>query len=157
MATSKKTAAQQAVEQVDAACLERLLGYNLRRATLAVLESFHERMAVFGLRPVEFSVLTLIHHNPGITARQLCASLAMQPPNLVGPISSFEQRQLIRREPHASDRRALGLHLTAAGLSLMQQAEAVAVEAENLAGSALSAKELAALMKLLRRLYPTPA
>jgi hypothetical protein len=33
-------------------------------------------MAPYGLRPVDFSVLSLITHNPGITSRQLCTTLA---------------------------------------------------------------------------------
>jgi len=152
MATRKNPAGQP-LEQVDAACLDSLLGYKLRRATLAVLAGFHERMAVFGLRPVEFSLLTLIHHNPGITARQLCATLGIAPPNLVGPINAFEQRQLIRRETQASDRRALGLHLTPVGLKLMRQAEVAAIESEAAAGSALTARELNTLMALLHKLY----
>lgn len=65
---------------IDASYLESLLGYNARRAALAVIGVFLQRMAPFGLRPVDFSVLTLIAHNPGITSRQICAALDILPP-----------------------------------------------------------------------------
>jgi len=61
-----------AVEQVDTRYLQTLLGYNARRAALTIIEGFLERMAEFELRPVDFSVMSVIHHNPGVTSRQLC-------------------------------------------------------------------------------------
>ena len=48
-------------------------------------------MSVYGLRPVDFSVLSLITHNPGITSRQLCATLGILPPNLVKLVSGPRQ------------------------------------------------------------------
>jgi hypothetical protein len=89
---------------IDTSYLESLLGYNARRAALAVIGVFLQRMAPYGLRPVDFSVLTLIAHNPGITSRQLCAALDILPPNLVGMIKSLDKRGLIERRAHPTDR-----------------------------------------------------
>jgi len=89
-----------AVDQVDTSYLQTLLGYNARRAALTIIEGFLERMAEFGLRPVDFSVMSVIQHNPGVTSRQLCAALNLLPPNLVGLIQSLEARGLIHRLPH---------------------------------------------------------
>ena len=77
-----------AVDQVDTRYLQTLLGYNARRAALTIIEGFLERMAEFGLRPVDFSVMSVIHHNPGVTSRQLCAALNLLPPNLVGLVQT---------------------------------------------------------------------
>src|SRR5436309_7116241 len=52
------------VEKVDTTYLEGLIGYNARRAALVIIDAFLEQMAVYELRPVDFSVLSLIHHNP---------------------------------------------------------------------------------------------
>ena len=87
-----------AVDEVDASYLEGLIGYNARRAALAVIEVFLARMAIYNLRPVDFSVLSLITHNPGITSRQLCGTLGILPPNLVGMINALEKRELIERQ-----------------------------------------------------------
>ena len=138
---------------IDASYLETLLGYNARRAALAVIGVFLQRMAPFGLRPVDFSVLTLIAHNPGITSRQLCAALDILPPNLVGMIKSLDKRGLIERRPHPTDRRAQGLHLSPAGKKLQKSAQATATRLESDVASRLSADELDTLKSLLRKVY----
>jgi DNA-binding MarR family transcriptional regulator len=138
---------------LDTRYLESLLGYNARRAALAVIAAFLPRMAPFGLRPVDFSVLTLIAHNPGVTSRQICVALDILPPNLVGIVRSLQSRGWIGRKPHPTDKRAVGLHLTVSGrrLQAAAQAEATALEAD--AASALTADELATLKRLLRKVY----
>ena len=141
------------VDEVDTGYLEGLLGYNARRAALAVIEVFIERMAPYGLRPVDFSVLSLIRHNPGITSRQLCSSLGILPPNLVGLVNSLEKRELIVRHPHPRDGRAMGLHLTPAGEKLADDAERTAADLESEASGRLAAGELKTLIRLLKKVY----
>jgi DNA-binding MarR family transcriptional regulator len=142
-----------AVEQVDTSYLEGLLGYNARRAALAVIGVFMERMAVYDLRPVDFSVLSLITHNPGITSRQLCTTLGILPPNLVGMVNNLEKRELIERMPHPRDGRAMGLHLTPVGQKLMRDAERTAAELEAQAASRLTPSESKTLIRLLKKIY----
>ena len=150
---AKPTTATAAVEQVNTTYLQTLLGYNARRAALSIIGLFLERLAVYGLKPVDFSVMSVIHHNPGVTSRQLCATLAILPPNLVGLIQSLESRGLIERQPHPTDGRALGLHPTAKGVSLMQQAEVTASELEIDASSKLTASQRQTLVQLLQKIY----
>lgn len=141
------------VDQVDTRYLESLLGYNARRASLAVIGHFMERMAPFDLRPVDFSVLSLVAHNPGITSRQLCATLGVLPPNLVGLVTTLEKRELISRRPHPRDGRAMGLHLTTAGQKLVEAAERTATTLEAEAARALTATEQKTLLRLLKKVY----
>lgn len=141
------------VEQVDTSYLQSLLGYNARRAALTIIELFLERMAKFGLRPVDFSVMSTIHHNPGVTSRQLCAALSLLPPNLVGLIQSLEARGLIRRVPHPTDGRAMGLHPTPEGAALMVQAEQAATDLEIEKSSRLTATQRKTLLELLQKIY----
>jgi DNA-binding MarR family transcriptional regulator len=141
------------VEQVDTSYLESLLGYNARRAALAVIGVFLERMAVYDLRPVDFSVLSLIAHNPGITSRQLCGTLGILPPNLVGMINALEKREVITRRPHPTDGRAMGLHLTEGGAKLMRAAERTAAELEAEVAGRLTASESKTLIRLLKKVY----
>lgn len=152
MAT-RKPVADTAVEQVDTSYLESLMGYNARRATLVIIDQFLRHMAVYGLRPVDFSVLSLIAHNPGITSRQLCTTLNIQPPNLVGMINQLQKRDLITRRPHPHDGRAMGLHLTAEGRKMIRQAEVTAAELEEAATARLSGAERKTLIQLLRKIY----
>ena len=152
-AGQRAPATAEQAERLDASYLESLIGYNARRAALTVIGVFLDRMAPYGLRPVEFSTLSLIHHNPGVTARQLCLTLGLQPSNMVGTIAQFEKKGLLERRPHPSDGRAQGLHLTAEGLALMQQAELTARALEVEATHRLSAAERSRLMALLQKIY----
>ncbi len=140
-------------DKIDTRYLETLLGYNTRRATLTIISRFIERMAEFDLRPVDFSVLSLIGHNPGITSRELCSSLNILPPNMVVFLKAFEKRDLIERTPHPTDGRAMGLSLTLNGQQLMQKAEAAAIESDSSAAHQLSAAEQKTLMRLLKKIY----
>jgi DNA-binding MarR family transcriptional regulator len=142
-----------AVETIDAAYLESLIGYNARRAALTVIEVFLGRMAVYEFKPVDFSVMSLIAHNPGITSRQLCAALNLLPPNLVGMINALERRELIARKPHPRDGRAVGLHLTDSGQTLMRAAEPTAQDLESDAAARLTPAERKTLIRLLQKIY----
>lgn len=142
-----------AVDQVDTRYLQTLLGYNARRAALTIIEGFLERMAEFGLRPVDFSVMSVIHHNPGVTSRQLCAALNLLPPNLVGLIQSLEARGLIHRLPHPTDGRAMGLHPTPQGQALMVQAEQAASDLEVERSARLTPAQRKTLLDLLQKIY----
>ena len=141
------------VEEVDTSYLEGLIGYNARRAALAVIEVFLQQMAVYGLRPVDFSVLSLIAHNPGITSRQLCSTLGILPPNLVGMINALEKREVVTRQPHPTDGRAMGLHLTDGGARLMRDAESTAAQLEAEVASRLTPSEGKTLIRLLKKVY----
>ena len=153
MVTQKRTPSVSAVDAVDTRYLQTLLGYNARRAALSIISVFLERLAVYGLKPVDFSVMSVIHHTPGVTSRQLCASLNILPPNLVGLIQSLESRGLIERKPHPTDGRAVGLHPTDKGVSLMLQAEVTAYELEIDASSKLTAHQRQTLVQLLQKIY----
>jgi DNA-binding MarR family transcriptional regulator len=150
----KSTEASSATaDTIDTSYLQSLMGYNARRAALSIIELFLERLAPYGLKPVDFSVMSTIHHNPGVTSRQLCAALNLLPPNLVGLIQSLEARGLIERKPHPHDGRAVGLHPTRQGVDLMQQAERAASELEIEKTSRLTAAQRKTLLDLLQKIY----
>lgn len=153
LTSSPAAATSASTAPIDTQFLESLIGYNARRAALAVIEQFLEHMAVHELRPVSFSVLSLVKHNPGITSSQLCTTLGILPPNLVGLIKPLVKRALIERRPHPHDGRAMALHLTATGQRVMTQAEHTATELELQATAKLSPTERKNLLQLLKKVY----
>ena len=142
-----------AIDKVDTSFLQTLMGYNARRAALSIIELFLERLAPYGLKPVDFSVMSTIQHNPGVTSRQLCATLNLLPPNLVGLIQSLESRGLIERKPHPHDGRAVGLHASPKGQALMVQAEQTASELEIEKTAKLTPAQRKTLLTLLQKIY----
>jgi DNA-binding MarR family transcriptional regulator len=146
-------AAAAPTDRLDTRVLESFVGYNARRAWLTVAQVFADHMAVYGLKQADISVLSLLAHNPGATSRQLCATLDIRPPNLVGLISALDGRGLIERRPHPSDRRAIGLHLTPAGTALAREAENAVTRLEVEASAKLTARERETLNRLLQKIY----
>ncbi|CAN7464786.1 MarR family transcriptional regulator [Variovorax paradoxus] len=140
-------------ERLDARMLEALVGYNARRAWLIVSSVFAERMAPYGLKQIDFSVLSLLAHNPGATSRQLCNTLDILPPNLVSLVATLDSRGLIERRPHPHDGRAVGLHLTEAGEKLIREAEQTVTQLEADASARLTARERETLIRLLQKIY----
>ena len=153
MSVARPVRPENRVVKVDSSYLESLVGYNARRAALSIIGLFLERMAVYDLRPVDFSILSLVTHNPGITSRQLCATLGILPPNLVAMVGTLDKRGLIERTPHRSNGRAMSLYLTRAGEQLMREAEKTARQLERDATTRLSADECNTLMRLLQKIY----
>jgi DNA-binding MarR family transcriptional regulator len=140
-------------DRLDARMLEALVGYNARRAWLIVSSVFAERMAPYGLKQIDFSVLSLLAHNPGATSRQLCNTLDILPPNLVSLVATLDSRGLIERRPHPHDGRAVGLHLTEAGEKLIREAEQTVTQLEADASARLTARERETLIRLLQKIY----
>lgn len=153
--TTKSKAQEKAAagERLDNGFLETLVGYNARRAWSQISTVFSERMAPYGLKQVDFSVLSLLAHNPGATSRQLCATLDILPPNLVNLIAALDSRGLIERRPHPRDGRAVGLYLTAAGEKLTRETEQAVLQLELDASARLSTRERETLIRLLQKLY----
>jgi DNA-binding MarR family transcriptional regulator len=141
---------------VDTSFLETLIGYNARRSALHLIAGFSDAMADLGLSPVEFSVLSIVHHNPGITSRSIAKTLAIQPPNLVVMIRGLEQRQWIRRKPDLKDKRAIGLHMTSSALSQIKLAETIAYADDQARSNRLTKVEKTNLNFLLKKLYTEP-
>ncbi len=136
--------------------LGALVGYNCRRAYLAVVEHSMKHMAEHELRPTSFSVLSLVHHEPGLNSRQVSKALGVRPPNLVAIIASLEARGWIERRPDPADGRSLGLHPTPDGSRLVSRLERVLVRAETEATSMLSNAERQTLIALLGRIWSPP-
>lgn len=140
-------------EGIDVSFLRTQVGYNARRAALHIIGVFMERMAAYELKVVEFSVLSLLAYNPGLTSRHVCATLSIMPPNLVGLVAALEKRGLLERRPHPSDGRAMGLYLTQNGEALTAEAEQAVAQLEVDATANLTTSERKTLIRLLQKVY----
>lgn len=101
--------------------LSERLGYVMRRAQIAIFEDFIAACAEHDIRPGQYSVLTLIEHNPGSSQTQIAEAVGIKKTNFVALIDRLEKRDLIERKPTPNDRRSHSLHLTDAGKALMRK------------------------------------
>jgi DNA-binding MarR family transcriptional regulator len=110
---------------IDLGPLPELIGYVLRRAQLAVFQDFFSAFAPFDIRPAQFSVLTVIERNPGLTQSQVAEALGIKRTNFVGMLDALEARGLTERRQAARDKRSYALYLTAEGSALMRKLKPV--------------------------------
>jgi DNA-binding MarR family transcriptional regulator len=137
--------------RMEEARLQKVLGYQLAQAAIVTDAIFREQVGEpFNLRPVEYTVLTLIAENPGGSLVRLARALCVTPPNISTMVDRLESKGLIAREASEEDRRAHVLHVTAKGADLVRKATQKIVAAESQA-LPLSAGEQAILAELLHK------
>jgi DNA-binding MarR family transcriptional regulator len=143
---------QTPLARLNEAGMHHIVGYQLAQAAITTLQVFTERVGEpFELRPVEFTMLSLIHENPDVSARQLARALAVTPPNITVWIDRLEKRGLVKRERSSTDARAQHIRATTAGAALARKSVNRLLEGESEALSTLSAAERAMLVELLHK------
>ena len=142
-ATSKVTQA------VDLDGLTGHLGYLIRRAQIWVFQDFIRTLASVDIRPAQYSVLTVINANPGLTQMALSKALGIERARLVHLLNALESRKFVERRLSKSDHRSHALHLTAKGRSTLVAIKALAREHEQRLAERVGRKNHRVLLRLL--------
>jgi DNA-binding MarR family transcriptional regulator len=156
VAAERAALTQDEVERLD---LEELVGYNLRRAHGVQQQRFRSVFGPFSIRPVQLSMLALVHQNPGIKQSELGRQLSVKRANIVTLLSELEERRLLRRRPAEGDRRSYVIELTPAGARLTVKLLKMHERLEEDMAQGLGVRDRAELVRLLkkfRRLNPEP-
>ena len=135
------------MNSTDPARLDDLLGYQLRRGQLRAFAAFAELVAQTGLTPMLYGVLATVIARPGEGQRDIAESLGADPSTMVRLIDQLEERGLLRRVTHATDRRTSVPTLTEDG-----RATPLVRASEERFAAVLSGAERTQLLHLLRRL-----
>jgi DNA-binding MarR family transcriptional regulator len=132
--------------------LHGVLGYQLAQASIATTAVFVREVGVpDDVRPVEYTLLTLIQENPGVTAARLAKALAVTKPNITMWVDRLVARSWVQREPSRTDGRSMALKATSAGARLAGRATRRLLSAEADTFQQLSAGERAILLELLHK------
>ncbi|MFL9824064.1 MarR family winged helix-turn-helix transcriptional regulator [Rhodoplanes sp. SY1] len=137
---------------IDFGPLDQRVGYVLRRAQLAVFQDFFSRFEALDIRPAQYSILTVIERNAGLSQTRIADALGIKKTNLVAMIDALEVRGLVRRAPTAHDRRAHALSLTAEGRVLMRKLHRISADHEQRIVARLGADIYAGLFAPLREI-----
>jgi DNA-binding MarR family transcriptional regulator len=116
-----KTTALIRKQKVDLGPLGERLGYFLRRAQIAVFQDFGMKCRELDIRPVQYSILTIIEHNPGLSQTQVAHTLGIKKTNLVAMLDTLEKRGLVRRAVTQRDRRTYALFLSDGSKAFMRR------------------------------------
>jgi len=113
---------------------------------------FAEALEPLGLRPPHFGVMRLIATEPGLTQQELAERSLIDPSSMVAVVDELEELGYAERQAHPGDRRKHSLHLTAAGMRMLERAQAVAMETAKEVLAPLDSGEVQELRRLLRKL-----
>jgi DNA-binding MarR family transcriptional regulator len=114
-----------------------------------VFQDFIRTLATMDIRPAQYSVLTVIGANPGLSQMALAHALSIERARVVHLIDALEARRLVTRQAARHDRRSHALHLTAEGQRALLRIKELAAQHEK----HLTDKLGAANHKMLLRLF----
>lgn len=131
--------------------LPELVGYNLRKAQVAVFQSFQNAVAPHDITPGQFGVLIMIHENEGLSQSDLGTAVGIDRSTMVAVIDRLESRGLVVRAPSPNDRRSYALKLSPEGDKLLGELVPRIKAHDQGMMKDLSKQEQAQLIDLLRR------
>ena len=99
--------------------LAAMLGFQLRRASVAVMLALAEELGALGLNPGEASLLLFIGANEGVTQSDVGRAMRAQPANLQPLVHKLWQAGALERMPGKG--RAIALSLSAEGRALCEK------------------------------------
>ena len=139
---------------ISVGLLPNLLGYNLRRAQIALWRDFNRTVRDDDVRPGVFSLLILVDANPGIAQIDLATQLDIDKATIVGLVHRLQRQQWVTRKTSTADRRRQGVYITATGRAALKTLREEMLEHELRFTRLFSAEELAQLITFLRRIHP---
>jgi DNA-binding MarR family transcriptional regulator len=138
---------------LDLDCLPTLLGFNIRRAQIALWRDFNRNVAEGYVRPGVFSALLLARANPGIAQIEIANQLGIDKASVVALVDRMEDAGWVERRRSSEDRRRQGIFLTAAGAKTCRSLKTEMIDHERKFVSRYTDQELRTLIALLRRLH----
>ncbi|WP_136636760.1 MarR family winged helix-turn-helix transcriptional regulator [Pseudooceanicola onchidii] len=110
-----KDGAPDAEVGIDLGALSNSLGFLFRMGQIEVFGMFYDALGKLGLKPGEFSVLWVVHLNPGVRQGSVAQTLRIKPAHMTKLVRAFEEDGLLDRHIPESDRRGIELRLTPKG------------------------------------------
>ena len=135
---------------IDLGVLNDRLGYFIRRIQVWIFQDFIRRLASLDISPAQFSVLTVINSNAGLSQSELAATLGIERARLVRLLHRLERRGLTQRLPSSADGRRHALRLTREGQRLLAQARTLSDEHEAGLVKRLGAERYKILIEAMR-------
>ena len=124
-------------------------GYAVRRFQLWIFQDFVKTLATVDIRPTQYSVMTVIGANPGLSQMAVAKRLGIERARLVHLLDSLEERAFVSRIPSATDRRSHALHLTGRGKTALAQFKRLAAEHERHVADKIGKENRERLLQIL--------
>ena len=106
------------------------LAYLLKHAQLGLAELTASALEPYGVSGRELAVLTVLAAGEPASQHQAAQRLGVDRTTMVALVDALEDKGLVRRQPHAQDRRRNVVGLTEAGLEVLHRGGQAARDAE---------------------------
>ncbi len=124
----------------------------LQRAAALSASRVDAAVQAFGLSASQFGVLDTLQSRGSVHQQELAEALGRSKAQMTAIIDALEEKALVRRERHATDRRFMTVHLTLDGIAVLSNAAPVRSAAIVDLMSELTGEQRARLARLCRRL-----
>jgi DNA-binding MarR family transcriptional regulator len=135
--------------EIDLDGLTGHAGYAVRRFQLWIFQDFIKTLAVVDIRPTQYSVMTVIGANPGLSQMAVAKRLGIERARLVHLLDSLEARDFVSRTASPTDRRSHALHLTARGRTALAQFKRLAAAHERHVADKIGKENRERLLQIL--------
>lgn len=99
---------------------------NLDIALRKVDEIYKHATNEIGLSVIEWYIMRVLYEQDGLMSSQLAKAVGRTATSFTPTVDQLENKGLIERRTHPSDRRSVTIHLTAKGKALKPKVEAIA-------------------------------
>jgi DNA-binding MarR family transcriptional regulator len=151
--TASSNSARATDHTIDMDVLPSLIGFNIRRAQIALWRDFHQNVAEGEIRPGVFSALALVNANPGIAQTDLANQLGIDKASMVSLIDRLEDESWVIRQRSTDDRRRQGIFITSEGTKTFKALRKEMLDHERKFVERFTDKERDTLIELLQRLH----
>ncbi|MFI7445224.1 MarR family winged helix-turn-helix transcriptional regulator [Nonomuraea indica] len=93
----------------------------LRVSLARLTRRLRRQAAAHSLTPTQFATLAAVERHSGITPGELAELEKVQPPSMTRVIAALEERGLVSRTPHPTDRRQVTVTVTEAAQKLLKE------------------------------------
>jgi len=132
--------------------IEQNIGFLLAKAYQRGFAMFRDRLTCYGITPPQFSLLAFLWKQDGLSQTELSEKSQIDRATMVGLVDRMEDEGLVKREKHASDRRAWRICLTEKGRALEGELCPIATEVTGRLTSKLGEREVRELKKILTKI-----
>jgi DNA-binding MarR family transcriptional regulator len=150
--TRKKKPAE-STHTLDTGHLHQTIAYHIRRAQLQLWRDFKENVNTGIMVRGQYTVMSMIDANPGITQVDLSRMLDIDKAALVSLVFRLEKSGWLAKKPAEEDRRRHTLFLTKSGRNKLNKLNESMTAEEDAIRSKFTKAEVSTLIQLLRRIY----
>ena len=137
---------------LNLAQLPYYLGYQIRQAQISIFRDISRSMKGINLTPGEFSLLTLVKNNIGVSQIDLANAYDIDKSTLSHSVKRMVERGLIIRSRLSDDKRYYGLNLTTTGELILNEVTNLVLAQEDTMDGALAPGERKLFLDMLTRI-----